>query len=750
MIIPLRGAANAPPHAQLTPSTPSPYHFLASLPSTEGWSSLIGIVTAIVGNILISFALNTQRLAHIRLERESNGQDPSLEQHNHEPGRAQEDHQLRKQSKLADEISRRNKQSKPVYQDGRIYTDSYHNHDGEDESSPLLKKVNEDVAQSPTSSERDSDEKDKTPVKKQNYLRSKLWWLGIILMTVGEAGNFLAYGFAPASVVSPLGVVALVVNCLIAPLMLHEKLRKRDPLGILVSVGGAVTVVLSAKGSNPKLGPDQIWRLVGRWEFLTYLGITVACIVVLMFLSTKYGQKTILIDIGLVGLFGGYTALSTKGVASLLSYRVFEVFTFGITYLLIAILVVTAVMQIKYVNRALQHFDSTQVIPTQFCTFTVFVVAGSAILYRDFESMTAAKVGQFFGGVALTFLGVWIITSGRRDAIDEDHDEEDQEIDMVDDESPVPSAQEPPTAQSPPSTPKVHIDPETPTHEPDTPASFATATSQLTPTATPNRKPPMTSATSSPLLPSQRGSTSLSNSASSRLAPPKTPTSASASNSNSNSSPNRPPYTPRHTTTSSSTSAYQTSQTTTAAATTPTPRQLLSRGRESFTGMLPGPYMSPLSSGLSVVVADSRRRDERASLSLSRRRSQRSSVPTQRPGLGGPLTAMTAGGAGGAASMGGVGQSQSQQAGSSASEMDAHRNSAPDAGFGLGLGTGGEASVTERPRLGGRGNTVEVAGSGVGLSKSLTGESIEESVEEEEREEEGDERNGKNGARGKR
>src|SRR5207248_4988853 len=36
------------------------------------WSSIIGIVTAIVGNILISVALNTQRYAHIRIEREHN------------------------------------------------------------------------------------------------------------------------------------------------------------------------------------------------------------------------------------------------------------------------------------------------------------------------------------------------------------------------------------------------------------------------------------------------------------------------------------------------------------------------------------------------------------------------------------------------------------------------------------------------------------------------------------------------------
>ena len=35
-----------------------------------GWSSIIGIVVAIIGNILISFALNTQRYAHIKLSRE--------------------------------------------------------------------------------------------------------------------------------------------------------------------------------------------------------------------------------------------------------------------------------------------------------------------------------------------------------------------------------------------------------------------------------------------------------------------------------------------------------------------------------------------------------------------------------------------------------------------------------------------------------------------------------------------------------
>lgn len=42
-------------------------------------------------------------------------------------------------------------------------------------------------------------------------------------------------------------------------------------------------------------------------------------------------------------------------------------------------------MQVKYLNRAMQRFDSTAVIPTQFVTFTISAIVGSAIIYRDFD-----------------------------------------------------------------------------------------------------------------------------------------------------------------------------------------------------------------------------------------------------------------------------------------------------------------------------------------------------------------------------
>ena len=84
-------------------------------------------------------------------------------------------------------------------------------------------------------------------------------------------------------------------------------------------------------------------------------------------------------------------------------------------------------MQIRYINRALQRFDSTQVIPTQFVLFTLSVIIGSAVLYQDFDAYTPSRAGKFVGGCLLTFLGVYFITSGRVRADDESSCSTDEE-----------------------------------------------------------------------------------------------------------------------------------------------------------------------------------------------------------------------------------------------------------------------------------------------------------------------------------
>lgn len=156
----------------------------------------------------------------------------------------------------------------------------------------------------------------------------------------------------------------------------------------------------------------------------------------LMSVSQKYGSKFIVIDLGLVALFGGYTVLSTKGISSLLTTSLYHIFTMPIAYVFASVLVSTAIMQIKYVNRALQRFDSTQVIPTQFVLFTLSVIVGSGILYRDFEKIGQDRLNKFIAGCGFTFWGVYLITSGRarREDDEEDYIAEEGDIGLLDGE----------------------------------------------------------------------------------------------------------------------------------------------------------------------------------------------------------------------------------------------------------------------------------------------------------------------------
>ncbi|KAJ5576187.1 Magnesium transporter NIPA [Penicillium sp. DV-2018c] len=353
------------------------------------WSSLIGIVTALCGNVLISLALNIQRYAHIRIGRE-------WEQKKSRNGMSGNDGMS---------VETRGR-SRNRYRDSE-----------QDTFAPYLDEEGDDTERrggDSTSRDTSTGSKDTYNGNRKSYLKSPYWWVGIVLMVVGEMGNFMAYGFAPASIVSPLGVVALISNCIIAPCLLKEKFRKRDFWG--------------APSSEEQLGPHEIWENITRWEFELYLGLTTILIVGLMWASHRYGGRSILIDVGLVALFGGYTALSTKGVSTLLSGTLWHMITFPITYLLVFVLVFSALMQIRYINRALQRFDSTQVIPTQFVLFTLAVIVGSAVLYRDFESVTAVRATKFVGGCLLTFLGVYFITSGRVRVDDESsYSSEDEE-----------------------------------------------------------------------------------------------------------------------------------------------------------------------------------------------------------------------------------------------------------------------------------------------------------------------------------
>ncbi|KAI8065925.1 magnesium transporter NIPA-domain-containing protein [Gongronella butleri] len=350
------------------------------------FSTFIGVVVSVCGNALISVALNVQKLAHNRLQ----------------------ERQMVNYFANMDEPPRWISASTgnlfypdDGYSSPRTSSDGM-DRDGEDDALAQFMMVMQQE-------QRQNDNNE--------YLHSKLWWIGITLMIVGEVGNFVAYGFAPASTIAPLGTTTLVANVILAPLMLKEHFRKRDLVGIILAVAGAATVVLSSNEQEIALSPELILEAMTQMRAIIYFIVTGVAIMGLTAISPWYGAESILVDLGLVAIYGGYTVLCTKSVASLLSLTLFKMFTYPISYVMILVLVITAVLQIKYLNKALQRFDSTAVIPTQFVLFTVSAIIGSAVIYHDFDDMGLNQMSRFMSGCAIEFLGVYLITSKRHKKI---------------------------------------------------------------------------------------------------------------------------------------------------------------------------------------------------------------------------------------------------------------------------------------------------------------------------------------------
>jgi len=183
-------------------------------------------------------------------------------------------------------------------------------------------------------------------------------------MNIGELGNFISYAFASASIVAPLGTSALIANCFFAPLLLKERFRRVEFLGIFIAILGAVTVVFSANTSDTRLDRDALITAITQKPFIIYSIVYIVGAFILTGLSaSQHGRDWVFVDVGLCALFGGFTVLSTKALSTLLTMEWIKIFTEWITYPIIAVLVGTGIGQIRYLNRALMRSTARSLSP---------------------------------------------------------------------------------------------------------------------------------------------------------------------------------------------------------------------------------------------------------------------------------------------------------------------------------------------------------------------------------------------------
>ncbi|KAJ3058459.1 hypothetical protein HK102_010495, partial [Quaeritorhiza haematococci] len=247
------------------------------------------------------------------------------------------------------------------------------------------------------------------------YLKNALWWIGMILMLFGELCNFAAYAFSPAILVTPLGALSVVITAVMSSFFLNEKLNFSGKIGCAQCMFGAVLIVFHAPASTATDTIGSFTNYVVNAVFLVYASIMLLILLALIFYAApKYGERHPLTYILICSITGSFSVVSTQGFGSAVVYSVANPndnqFVHWQTYLVIIFVLASGILQIVYLNKALNLFSTAIVTPVYYVIFTFSTLVTSAVLFREFtfssaSSFLTAIIGfcVIVSGVALLF-----------------------------------------------------------------------------------------------------------------------------------------------------------------------------------------------------------------------------------------------------------------------------------------------------------------------------------------------------------
>ncbi|KAG0094620.1 hypothetical protein BGZ93_006994 [Podila epicladia] len=226
------------------------------------------------------------------------------------------------------------------------------------------------------------------------YLKSVMWWTGMVMMIVGEVFNFVAYAFVQPILVTPLGALSVVICAILSSIFLRERLTLQGKVGCAQCIVGATIIVLHAPEQTSVKTIQEFQHYMVQPIFLTWMFIIIVASLLLVFKAgPRWGKQHMMIYIGVCSLIGSLSVVATQGLGAAIIHNISTgepQFNNWFIYFVIIFMVVTLLTEINYLNKALNLFNTAMVTPTYYVTFTSTTIITSAILYQGFHASVVA------------------------------------------------------------------------------------------------------------------------------------------------------------------------------------------------------------------------------------------------------------------------------------------------------------------------------------------------------------------------
>ncbi|XP_050504284.1 magnesium transporter NIPA2 isoform X1 [Diabrotica virgifera virgifera] len=248
------------------------------------------------------------------------------------------------------------------------------------------------------------------------YLTDWMWWLGLLLMGIGEFANFAAYTFAPASLVTPLGALSVLVAAVLASKFLNEKINIFGKLGCVLCILGSTILIIHSPKDDTIVSTDELLNHAQNTAFINYLiTITIMVFLILVVFGPKYGSRHVVVYLTLCSAVGSFTVMACKALGMSIKENaalgINQPANYWLPFSLCIIVLLCICLQMNYLNKALDLFSTSVVTPIYYVLFTTLVIIASSILFEEWKVMSGVDMLGAVCGFLVTVVAIFLLNA---------------------------------------------------------------------------------------------------------------------------------------------------------------------------------------------------------------------------------------------------------------------------------------------------------------------------------------------------
>ncbi|EIE86544.1 hypothetical protein RO3G_11255 [Rhizopus delemar RA 99-880] len=282
------------------------------------------------------------------------------------------------------------------------------------------------------------------PQNRKHYLRRPLWVISFAsYLAANLIGSIFTIGYLPIVILAPIGALSLVFNALAAKFVLGDPFGFRKLVGTCFIVFGTLLLGIFGVVTEPDHDIDDLIRLYKKPGFIAYFS-TLELLIVTTALATHYFEqlhdqlesatlppshrskwigkwvqvdefkKYIGISYGiLAGNVSSQSMLFAKSGVELIILTIASdknQLQYPLTWILLTMMIFTAILQLHYLNKGLQLCDTVIMIPISACVFNVSCLFNGLVYYDQWDRFTWYQLSLTMVGVAITIGGVLLIS----------------------------------------------------------------------------------------------------------------------------------------------------------------------------------------------------------------------------------------------------------------------------------------------------------------------------------------------------